>query len=86
MALARAVTDGFRKLTIEATVLSGAAPDLQSLAIRPILKPYTVQAILRVTDASGAVVDYTIQWQATPRFNDLEGQGAAIGSQAQQAG
>lgn len=78
MALARAVTDGFRKLTIEARVSSGGNPDIQSLMIRPILRPFSVFAVARVVGAGGEVYDLEILWQATPRIAENADQGPAV--------
>ena len=78
MALARAVTDGFRKLTIEVRVISGGNPDVQSLMIRPILRPFSVFSVARIVGVGGEVYDLEILWQATPRIAENADQGPAV--------
>ena len=78
MALGRSVTDGFRKLTVEARVISGGDPDVQSMMIRPILRPFSVFAVARIVGAGGEVYDLEILWQATPRMAENADQGPAV--------
>jgi hypothetical protein len=68
MPLGIAITDGTRKLSVIGRVVVGAAPSFTSLSFRPVLKPYTSQAILRILDNAGNVFDCELEWTALPKF------------------
>ena len=80
MALGRSASDGFRRLDVTGVTVSGAAPDIQSLAFRPILRPYTLFASMRITDAAGNVFDLNLTWQAQPKLADSAEMGTLLGA------
>ena len=86
MALAVEASDGARKLTIEARTIAGADIDLTDLQIRPILRQYTIFAILRLTTAAGDTTDLEITWQAVPKLPDTQNIGTVVGIGAAGAG
>jgi len=79
MALGVEAADGNRKLTVESRTLAGADLDLQAVQIQPILRPYTIFAVVRVATAAGDVADLSITWQATPRLSEANDVGSPIG-------
>jgi len=85
MALGRSVTDGFRKLTVEARVISGGNPDVQSMIIRPILRPFSVFAVARIVGSGGEVYDLELLWQATPRLPENVDLGPTVGMHQDQS-
>ena len=80
MALAQSASDGFRRLDVTVLSITGASPQVNSLALLPILRPYTLFAVARITDAAGNVFDLNIVWQAQPRMPDNELIGERVGS------
>jgi len=79
MALGAEVAEGTRKLTIRGRVVSGAIPDLVSVAFRPLFRPYSVNALLRVTVTGAGTFDLDMTWQALPRLDVGEVDGSVIG-------
>ena len=79
MALGRTASDGFRRLDAITTVVSGGTPDETSLAFLPILRPYTLYAVLRITTTTATTMDVSITWQAQPKLADAQEVGAIVG-------
>lgn len=73
------VTDGRQKLTATYVSLSGTPPDLTSLKTEPILRPYTVRAVLRVEASAAFTGDLELVWQAIPRLPETQNLGPVVG-------
>ena len=73
------VATGRTRLDILSQLISGVQPDLQSVAIIPIIRPYTLFFSLRIVDSGGSVFDLQGTWQAQPQFGESADLGELIG-------